>query len=1307
MRKMKGGDSIKEYNIDKVLGQNFEHFFNLMSSNKNFDPFKVKQAADSSKSGTTVGQSQSDLNDLSSEYFEELVAIAAAFKAIENPDFGKAAVVGKYGGIVEEAINNLMSGKSVGAKDIPKNSFTFDQLPYDYDNGYLKHLVPGFHMLPYKANVYPNYSTSSESGLVNAIRYLYHFIALLDTSTLDARDVITFLRQDNLNFNKFVNDILTVLSSSQYFVESVNIPSPDTIVDGIYNGLVSVAAYIITKFNNIREAGVPTLDSIDKFTGDTTGKAFINYLNTIIPVEKVPLPAPAVDKQSTAARIDTLLQNMSHLSEPGPNARLAIPDSDHLKQMTIHGLYNPIYLDEQNVMASTALGPQGVSLQNVPPLQPSKNVPSQPPPPGSWNPFSWFAPKQPVAPVSNAPGLNAPGLNAPPIHGAPIQIVQPSVVMSLDDLYGTPISNPPPLRRNLIHRPEQGDTNGVLIPQPTTGPGSSGMPFAYPAVQDNIKNFITKYLNNNGFDIDFDTVDENNFYKSTNAEFVNPFFVLAVRAFVNELLTANWTTPDENLARVQLLGLLRFYIEGGSYPTMASNVDKIKGYMREALKGYNTLVARLRTVPSKKFIETLEEFKDLFITDFTLLVGKYITMGPAGELRKVQGPAPQGKSVPRPSGPAKNNLAVPEIRDFYRKVILTNISFYDKFFNLVKIGTAQKGYEEIPLAEAESLSDQELANYRLNVKKEIGGYSKFAFQQYGGLFGDIVIIGYIPDYPTDGSLGNVRISGTERITKAQLMAQGPEAIRSIFRSVYNSAPDVSIVDIYGYQINIKVIAQKIARVGPYNLNWQEYYKSRVSRSLDETVPKLTPAWRESEAKLNMHILKAASEWVRDGDNFVRRKPNGDIIEEQENADDSCAFINLTGTECIDFLVDCALSDENFPNKCKMLFDLNTPITFVKEKVLKINPKNAFGVLQKFKFASYLDKEAFDPVRDFRRYKVQSVGEWVEELLSGADRCANPNIQADPCHPSLKDQLGPVADQIIAMVYDKKYAPFFEYLDILVNWVNANPQVLNKEEAKYVNIPSNYPDFDKSFNTYTYKNPHKPAYLKLRSIGCGLERLKSSIINELSGSNAMTMVSNIASVPLGLELPLNRSAFTSPVPYSTMVPLFGGQPHNIELELQKLNGQYGYILFNEIYLDLGRIMVQLSKNRNIRLGENTRMAIESKLQQFKQLEEEIRKSLIGLIERNKLYQASRGYVNAYDIPNENLPDVLLKHSNILTLSAAYNKLGIKLINLFQTISSALSGKFEGIELNDIDEPKYERPLTMGYHNVTRQKKNARI
>ena len=490
----------------------------------------------------------------------------------------------------------------------------------------------------------------------------------------------------------------------------------------------------------------------------------------------------------------------------------------------------------------------------------------------------------------------------------------------------------------------------------------------------------------------------------------------------------------------------------------------------------------------------------------------------------------------------------------------------------------------------------------------------------------------------------------------------------------------------------------------------------------EELPAFSDAWKKSELSLSEHLLKSQSKWVRDGYKYNK-------TDDDQHDEDNCVFIknfDKNPTKCLKFFEECLKStDATFEKDCGALltyqfdFTTNPGINSVIEKIEKIDPMIAFMILKKFKFGSHLDTEPTDPLPNFQRYKVQSVASWLEELWNEVERCIHPSAPAmGVCDPRpLKDQLGPtISKKLIVMAKDPNQHGFFTYLDILVNWVNANPQVLNPEEVlKPVGVSYPYPPEDKSLFMYQWKNPYKPAEFRLRGLYCGLERLKGSIINDLAGYNGSTMLSNIVNMPVGIQMPFSRTGFSNAVPMYNTVPLVGGAGglYETERELANINSANGYVFFKQIYDEINGIMEQLKNQTKLTIGSKSATDISAKLDKYKQTEEEIRKMLLNLVKRYQLYQASRGYVDSFRQNDKDFETILNKHSNLLGLTSAYNRRSNNLIDILQTVISTVLRKLDegqGMNYAQYGQPysypqygipyyysQYERPLTMGYQH----------
>nr|QZX43172.1 insulysin insulin degrading enzyme [Mimivirus sp.] len=1201
------------FSMNEILGPKFKEFVDVLESQK-LEPFLFKNME---TDNTRTYTSKYAPNDIHYDFSEYVIAASAAFKRIENPDLGKAEAAEGYAENISTIFDELVSGKQTSGARLPNvTRFQPKQFVFEYDpsNVATKYLLPGYHLLPYDIRNYSDINNQPSTALVNAIKYLYHYIALLNVQSADATEIINTLKYDNIYFNRYVTEIVNDISTRDYFKTPVQYAADtnNLVRDAVLNGLTSIAWQIITKFrnNSVEESKLQgvNIGNIPEtaFTKTSSGE-LARYLTESV-------AAPRDTFTGEIKDVFNNLNNLDKLATIGTDAKLATLglSKEAVIKYNVDALLNPEYILDPRIIKSVSVDElnSGILSKTAAPTAP------------------------PVAPLGTGTGIPTVPKTTPTAPG--------DQILSLRYLYNTTGT---------------GD-KAVLV---TENQGTSGSKI----VDVNLVKVIPDLVNSiSGVGQDIGEYTAGSGYG----------LVRAILLAISYYMIVNQVTFEDLKKRVVNVGDMDHY-------------GNIIGLLREISKNYAVFENRLRLVPKN---QNYNDLRDAFISEFTLTSYKSFERSQTGEYGT--------RTTPITSAKKTSNLQDPEIYDFYKNTVANKPDFYSQFFNLVRTDSGSVT-PDVNITEAVDKQGADLAKYRLNVRK-VSGYSRFSEGQRGGLYGDVIFISRIPDYPANGSIGRVWLSRDQFVDVASLNSRGSEALRTIARNVYYS-PTSDTVQIYNIPIQVDPIIRSVARMPLFSLNNQNYFGNLLRASVTSSIsPTLTPAWKENETRLSEHILRHDSKWERIDDDFVLKGPDGNVVDHKFV--NNCAFIGSSEQECLDVLSQClAPNGQSINDRCSQLTDFNfnvdLPVNKLKEEVMKINPFVAFNILRQFGFASYLTEEKFEPIRNFRRYKVQSVGSWLKELVENSDRCRNPNISNDPCKPqTLRQYLGDaVADKILAMAKDPSKFPFFNYLDMLVEWVNANPQALNPEESKYTKASSKYPNVNDSFRTYDYLNPYKPAYYRrnLGSLNCGLERLKSNIVNELSGLNGHAFISNIASIPSEIQMPLSRSSFVSPVPFGNFVPIMsGGNFYELENELKNINNQYGYTLFNQIYVDLLETMRSMQGDRKINLSEHTKEQISEKLENFKRAEDALRESVVRTIERNKLYQASRGYINPFNVPSDKLPAVLAKHSNLLHLSSAYNKKAINLIDLFKTISEAIMSKLGDAESKSM----YTRPLSATYH-----------
>lgn len=1217
-------------NIGDILGQNFREFVKVVESKA----YKTIVASD------LLDRTNKDVkdNDVPSEVTETVASITNAFNVIDptiatsmkaqpgvsaqpvvSAQQQQAAPLASVSGVAgpqsqgqSASVPNAAAAAAMGAKGPAgqngslyqmlaeaggEEQFDFNSLPLLYEPQSYKertgqgigqgikhqidHLVPGFNTFPYYESIYPKRIQEDSTPFVNVIKYLYHFIALLNLEKLTGGRVIAFLiENDNINFNKYVREIYTASR-----MQNNNL-------SGFYNGLSDIAEIIIESFK-AQDSNIPRKD-YKTIVGDMDLRDEKIVLERILPKD---------------------------FPKQGDKVGDIQADKKQLYFWVINGLYNPEYLDLAKISADIKDG--GNSGQDV-------NT-------------------------------------------------------SLRYLYGFPIQKQDEGEtRNLITQSKQGTTNGNQI---------------------------------------------------ENAEIISPSAVTEMNGVISSLINIknyyknlpNDDSLTSNAVRVSVFRHITNYI---SKKITGSELNVAPGSgneLTEMVDNYQKIHNRLETIPGADDIKANQQFSDAFngvvtATFQTSSSSSSSSSSTSGKQEALPGTVGGSRNNSRNNSKdnSRNNnrrqsgggidLNYEPIKKFYFDHIQPNVSFYERFFELAR--QDRGGFYAMPLG-AITTTDRrvDLSGFVLNVRR-VDPINFLSLGQQGAQPQDPAFTHYLGFVPDDGSVGKIWTSTTTSIDPKPKM-------------------DPKLKAVILAKLVLEENVQSPAAAKQLRFNYPELFKSLSRKPFQQQVP-VTTMWKEHESRLSEHILKVASQWERDGDIFVKRDQFGNVIDQQ--MEDSCSLINLANgpQQCFDFLSTCASSVTDNPTDCRKLLEFefltkDPPLNALKDTVIKIDPSIAFNVLRKFRFASNLVEEPRYPIPGFKRFKVQSVESWLKELFEGTDRCKGPGVPRDPCDPRpLSEQLGEEMTKLLRyMAGNSKYAPFFNYLNILVEWVNANPQVLNKEEAKEgFQFYHRYPDVNKNFNIYDYQNPYKPADVRIRTMVCGLERLKTSILNELTGVSGATIISNIANNPLDIQNPLNRNMFPTAIPVASVIAQARMAGGGIEDELSGVNYQYGYALFYNIYKYLIETMDTMANPRRpaqqqptivvqvtpqqiqqqsqaqqtqatlpFRLAGKTRDGIEVKLENFKVAEDELRDSLIKLVRRNQLYQASRGHINAYNIPDENLAAVLAKHSNLLGLSRAYNNKALNLIEIFQTINRAILSKLQEAEGRPSQYPS--RPMSMEY------------
>jgi len=355
---MRGGAD--EYKISEVLGPNFKQFVGLLKSG-GLEQFTFGTFGDTSATGTAGAAKP---NDVHYDFTQTLIASAAAFRQIEKPDISKVEVAGKYANeiydIFEELTKNVPTS---GIVDVPTSEFGFYQLPHHPS---VPHLSTGFHLFPYTKEIYYNHDAAVANGLVNAVKYLYHFLSLLDLNNFDVRNVMALLRTDNLGFMPYVNDIVKSLSGTDYFDKEINLPAGadrDTVIrTGVLAGLSAVAVQIANALRQTPAAGQDAVPAVSAAVNNLQNLDLTKEAEVKPFIKSIGLNDEG-DKIYTAFKAFGVADKRGF----GANASKAVPDAKQLETYAKNALHNPLYV--QPAIVEESVDSKDVDLPAESPLR--------------------------------------------------------------------------------------------------------------------------------------------------------------------------------------------------------------------------------------------------------------------------------------------------------------------------------------------------------------------------------------------------------------------------------------------------------------------------------------------------------------------------------------------------------------------------------------------------------------------------------------------------------------------------------------------------------------------------------------------------------------------------------------------------------------------------------------------------------------------------------------------------------------------------------------------------------------------------
>jgi hypothetical protein len=172
-------------------------------------------------------------------------------------------------------------------------------------------------------------------------------------------------------------------------------------------------------------------------------------------------------------------------------------------------------------------------------------------------------------------------------------------------------------------------------------------------------------------------------------------------------------------------------------------------------------------------------------------------------------------------------------------------------------------------------------------------------------------------------------------------------------------------------------------------------------------------------------------------------------------------------QCDKFMFECLLNDNPDASQRCIKSLSNLPGGFIegaKEDIKRLHPILALRILQQFGFRKY---QEYDHVAGMPLYKVECASSWVKNYLAKSVDHAD----------------------IVKMLTDENSRLLIQYLNLIVQFVNANPAILNKNytgssnEAKGLFVPNQFLQslgFDEKFTERTDKTTYIRDIGRLRS-----------------------------------------------------------------------------------------------------------------------------------------------------------------------------------------------------------------------------------
>lgn len=341
-------------------------------------------------------------------------------------------------------------------------------------------------------------------------------------------------------------------------------------------------------------------------------------------------------------------------------------------------------------------------------------------------------------------------------------------------------------------------------------------------------------------------------------------------------------------------------------------------------------------------------------------------------------------------------------------------------------------------------------------------------------------------------------------------------------------------------------------------------------------------------------------------NKFNREKNGDLVMQDENGhtvkvNDEAQMLHMlradcygTGAKelydadgnslnkCTKFMFECLLSnDENALDQCISNLQVKGFANAAVDDIKNLHPILALRILQQFGFHKY---KVHDSQAGFAIYKVESVDSWIKNYLT---------------KHFAPQKLG-------ELLNNGPSQPLFQYLNLMAQFVNANPAILNKgfsgKSREAVGIPV--------LTEFANKLGLKPEQINKATRIYELNRLRNHLVWATPNIRSNVLRSPFGTFTPGVSMMQSRSGFGG---LTNMMMGGGDKCDNVYAKLNNSGQVLGSTLIEKY---LNAVILDFN-HRGKSLDSQDERRMKDRVAQLKKLEDDLMKTLCYIDEFNSL------------------------------------------------------------------------------------------